>query len=98
MTANYAFGSQQITGLNTVKTLTIPAGTMKVRLQADDQDIRMSVDGNNPSSTNGQILRCNTANNNFLEIDVDEARVAKFIEEAVGAVLNVVYIKNNRSL
>lgn len=46
----------QLTGLNTVQVLTVPAGATSVLLQAEAQNIRYTADGQDPTSSLGLIL------------------------------------------
>lgn len=79
---------EQVTGLNTVKTLTVPdRGIALVLLQAEAQDVRWTDDGSNPSASVGMILK---AAQPHTEYDGDPTKL-KFIEAAATAKLNVTY-------
>lgn len=93
MPANYQIdgnlvplGYEQITGLNTVKTLTVPADARVAIIQAETQNVRWRDDGTNPTAGVGMILVSNEA---FLY--TGNLDVIKFIEVAASAKLNVSY-------
>jgi len=82
-------GHQQVTGLSATKTLTLPSGTRMALLQAETQDIRYTLDGTTPSSTNGLLL---TAGDYPTPVTVEAGLPdAKFIETTASAKLNATY-------
>jgi len=79
-------GFQQITGLSSVKGLTVPVGARMCRIEATTQAVRWRDDGTDPSSTVGMTLAAGAG------IDYDgELTKIRFIEAAASAVLNVSY-------
>ena len=91
--ADACLGHQQVTGLSGVKTLTLPAGARQAHLQAITQDIRYTLDGTTPSSTNGLLL---SAADYPTPITLEQGlAIAKFLEATASAVLNVAYFGNN---
>lgn len=80
---------EQITGLNTVKTPTLPAGCRKALVQAETQNVRYTVDGTTPSSTNGILIIAGQAPVSItVEAGLD---TIKFIEATASAKLNLLY-------
>lgn len=76
-------GYQKVTGLSTVKTLTVPARCRSVMLKCETQSVRWRDDGTNPTATDGFGL---DAGEEFLYT----GKVAKlrFLEVTAGAVLH----------
>ena len=78
------FKYQQVSGGSSVKNagaLTIPAGTNKVKLQADTAVVRYTLDGTTtPSSSVGMLLEPPGAGvaNNEIEILVDDLMLLQF--------------------
>jgi len=85
-------GRETVTGLSAIKTLTVPAGTSHAWVQALTQNVRMTLEGTDPTSSLGIRL---TAGDPPIEITGEEARNAEFIEEAASATLEVVYKGNS---
>lgn len=79
-------GYEQITGLSSVKTLTVPSGATFAVITAETQAVRWRDDGTSPSATVGMPL----ANGSTLEYNGDLAAI-KFFEQAASAKLNVAY-------
>jgi hypothetical protein len=81
-------GYQQITGLNTVKSLTVPAGARIAIVQAEDQPVRWRDDGSNPTASVGVRLVAD-------EELIYAGKLAKlrFIETTASAKLNVAYYR-----
>ena len=75
-------GHQQVTGLNTVKALTVPLGTQRILLVCTAQNVRFRDDGNNPTATVGIQLVAGTV----FRYRGDPSAI-KFIEETASAVL-----------
>lgn len=82
-------GYEQITSLNTVKTLTPPTDSRVALIQAEDQDIRWRDNGSAPTSTVGMVL---AAGLDILYVARDLS-VIQFIETTPSAKLNVSYYK-----
>jgi len=79
-------GFQQITGLNTVKGLTVPDGARMCRIEAKTQAVSWRDDGTNPTASIGMTLAAGAG------IDYDgELTKIRFIEVTASAVLNVSY-------
>lgn len=93
MQANYIFerqlGYQQVTGLNTFKTLTIPPGTQLILMQPESQSIRWLDDGNAPTAAVGYPLAAG-AELQYTCCAKDQANI-KLIEQAASAKVNVKY-------
>lgn len=85
-----AIGSGNVVGLDTVQVLDAAkvAACDFVWLQATEQDVRMTIDGTNPSAFYGVRL---TAGDPPLRLDSQAAEHARFIGENIGANLHVVY-------
>ena len=90
------FGYQQITGLSSVKSLTVPvkdtngiSTTPTVAIiSVEGQPVRYRDDGVAPTATVGMPI----PNGGVLTYDGDLANI-KFIEQSSGAILNVSYYK-----
>ena len=82
-------GDEQITGLNTVKTLTPPTDSRIALLQAEDQDIRWRDNGQAPTSSVGMILGSGL---DIIYVGNNLAAI-QFIETTASAKLNVSYYK-----
>lgn len=83
-------GYEKITGLSSVKTLTVPSGAKFAMIVPESKSVRfldLAADGN-PTSTNGQILAADTP---FWY--PGDLRSIKFIETAASATLHVTYYK-----
>jgi hypothetical protein len=82
-------GIQNITSLNTVKTLTAPpkGNPNVVYMQAVTQDVYYTDDGTTPSATAGLLLKAGAAPTRF----VGKIDALQFIEAAASAVLKVAY-------
>ena len=82
-------GFEQISSLNTVKTLTVPAGAREAVIHAVTQNVRYRLDGTNPDATTGGLIIASGAP---LKLTIDGGmHAAKFIEVTTSAVLNVHY-------
>lgn len=79
-------GHEQVTGLSTVKGLTVPGGAQRALLICTAQNVRFRDDGTNPASDTGIQLPKNT-----LFWYTGDLSAIKFIEEAASAVLEVSY-------
>jgi hypothetical protein len=79
-------GYQQITGMSTVKALTVPVGATMALVAPDTKDVRWRDDGTNPTSSVGMPLVVGTT----LNYDGDLNKI-RFIETEASAVLNVSY-------
>lgn len=81
-------GYQQVTGLSTVKSLTVPKGARIAIIQGETQSVRWRDDGTNPTGTVGMLL-----------VDAEELLYTgdlhsiRFIEAAASAKLNVSYYR-----
>lgn len=84
-------GFQQITGLNTVKALTVPAGASWALIDAESQVVRWRDDGTDPTATVGKRL----ASGGEMLYDGDLAAI-RFIEETASAKLNVTFYRHAR--
>lgn len=82
-----ALGYQQITVLTASTGLTVPSGTRLIRIQCESQAVRWRDDGVAPTATVGQPLAVGVE----LIYTANAAGVLRFIEQAVGAKLNVTY-------
>lgn len=80
-------GYQQVTSLNTVKTLTVPAGAERAFFIVTGQNVRYRDDGTNPDANTGMLIKTTDPP---LEYKGDLAAL-KFIEVTASAVLNVAY-------
>lgn len=85
------FGYQQLTGLNTAKSLTIPAAAngvnpTQVRINCGTQAVRWRDDGTAPTATVGMRLPVGID----LIYDGDLTKI-QFIEETASAQLNISY-------
>jgi hypothetical protein len=83
-----ALGYQKLTSLDTVKSLTVPAGAVMAIIQTAGQDVRWRDDGSNPTATDGMLLRTTeTLTYN------GQPSALKFIEAAAGATIHVSYYR-----
>lgn len=82
-----SLGYEQITGLSTVKTLTVPAGATLALLQAEAQNIRWRNDGTDPTAGIGMILVAGQAPTEYK----GDLSLLEFIEATASAKLNVAY-------
>ena len=79
-------GYEQITGLSSVKTLTVPADAQFALIQVESKDVRWRDDGTDPTASVGMLLLANQ--------DIwyaNDLSKLKFIETAASAKLNVAY-------
>lgn len=81
-------GFQQITGLDAVKSLTVPAGATLAVVCAEAQKVRMRPDGTDPTAAIGMVLPVDT---NI--IITGHLGKYKFIEATATAKLNVSYYR-----
>lgn len=79
-------GYQQITTLGTVQTLNVPAGATVALIHAQGQDVRYRDDGSDPTATVGMPIPAGGS----LTYNGDLGTL-RFIEQAAGAGLNVLY-------
>lgn len=79
-------GYEQITSLGTAQALSVPAGANLALIQAQGQAVRYRDDGVGPTATVGMPI----AAAGSLSYNGDLAAL-RFIEQAAGAVLNVLY-------
>lgn len=82
-------GYEQITGLSTVKTLTVPANTVSALVQVDVSDVRYLMNGSNPTANVGNSMGVGDR----IKFNAVEAASLKFIEVDSGAILDVQYEK-----
>lgn len=80
-------GYQQITNLSSATGLTVPQRTLFALITPEGQDVRWTGGGNAPTASVGYPLPAGSE----LEIDAADLGNVKFIEQASGAKLNVVY-------
>lgn len=80
-------GFEQIDASSGVKTLTVPAGANKAIVQAETANVRLRLDGTNPTSSVGEILVANATR----ELHGDELTAAKFIAASGAPKINVHY-------
>lgn len=95
MVQKVARGFEQITSLNTVKTLTAPAfpdgmKPQRAIIHCEGQAVRWRDDGQDPSATVGMRLQVGQE----LEYDADVTKI-RFIEETASAKLNVSYYRDS---
>ena len=83
-------GYEQVTGLSTAQSLSVPANSRVALLQAQDQDIRWRDDGTAPTSTVGMVL----AAGDSLWYTSDLSAL-QFIQVTPTATLNVSYYGGN---
>ena len=79
---------QRITGLSSVQTLTVPAGTAYALLTANVQNVRYLTDGTDPTTTRGHLILCDAPQPTRID-SADELADAKFIEVLASASLDV---------
>lgn len=79
-------GYQKVTGLNTVKTLTVPAGTRTVLLKCEGQSVRWRDDSVDPTAADGFLL---DSGEEFLY--AGKPQKLRFIETAASGTLHVNY-------
>lgn len=82
-----ALGYEQVTGLDTAKALTVPAGTLLAIITPSGQSVRWRDDGTNPTSSAGYPLSVGAE----LQYDSTDIASLKFIETAASATLDVCY-------
>lgn len=81
-----ALGYTQITNVSAaVGVGTIPAGSERVILQAETQNVRYRDDGTDPTSSTGFLLVTNT----IYEFNIAQIARMKFIEATASAKLNI---------
>jgi hypothetical protein len=73
---------------STIFTLTVPAGASKAVMQADTQNVRMRLDGTDPTASVGEVL---VALASPRELFGSELTAAKFIATTGSPKLNVHY-------
>lgn len=78
---------QKITGLNTVKQLTVPSDATYAIVFVSDQGVRVRLDGTSPASSTGLPW----AAGDRVKLSGAEMAAARFIEQAASAVLDVYY-------
>ena len=82
------FSNGQLTGMTSATALpSIPAGCFVVCLQAESQNVRFTVDGSTPSTSNGFVL---VAGQPPVSWSGNVANL-KFKQEASDAILNYAY-------
>lgn len=54
---NGVLGFEQITDLSTAKSLTIPPGTQQAWLQAESDNVRYRIDGQDPTASVGMLIK-----------------------------------------
>ncbi len=80
-------GFEQIDASSGVKTLTVPTGANKAIVQAETANVRLRLDGTNPTSSVGEILVANATR----ELKDDELAAARFIAVTGSPKINVHY-------
>jgi hypothetical protein len=85
-----AKGYEQLTNLAAAVGLTIPAGTTLIRIVPEAQAVRWRDDGTDPTAAVGMPLAVGVE----LQYDAGQMSSLKFIEQVVGAKLNVTYYGN----
>lgn len=80
-------GYQQIDAATGVKTLTVPGGANKAIVQAETANLRLRLDGTDPTSSIGEIIVANATR----ELHGDELTAAKFIAVSGSPKINVHY-------
>jgi len=88
----YCKGHEQLTP-TTAESLTIPEGSEFAYLQADAGDVRVTLDGTTPSSTNGLLIK-NGASPFPITTKLSDVRA---LEEDGGAILEVAYVGLGRN-
>ena len=81
-------GYQQITGLSSVQTLTVPAGATHALIRVEDQAVRWRDDGTDPTASIGMPLAADDE-----RLYSGDLSAMGFIEETASAKLNVSYYK-----
>jgi hypothetical protein len=79
-------GYQQLTSITAAVGLTLPAGTERVILQAEAQNVRWRDDGTPPTATVGNLLIPGAVP---LVLDGYDITKVEFIQATSGAILNV---------
>lgn len=83
-------GYQQVISLGSAVALTVPSGADLAVIQAEGQNVRFFLDGSSPTATTGgRIIKDSQVPTQIR--GVDGLKVAKFIEEAASAKLNILY-------
>lgn len=85
--ADKALGYQQITVLTASTGLTVPAGAATAVVNVESQAVRWRDDGTAPTATVGMPLAAGST----YTFTISQLSVLRFIEQAVGAKLNVSY-------
>jgi hypothetical protein len=80
-------GYQQIVGLAAATALTVPAGTCMIQIQAEAQAVRWRDDGVDPTAAVGMPVATGVLTTYY----GGTPTTLKFIEQALGATLNVTY-------
>lgn len=81
-------GYEQITGLTSAQSLTVPAGANIAILQAQDQDCRFRDDGTSPTASVGTVLEVKRLFGYSGDLSAVE-----IIETTATAIVNVLYYK-----
>ena len=81
-------GYEQITGLSTVKSLTVPNGARLALIQAEAQNVRYRDDGVNPDANTGMLV---TSGSDVWYIG--DLSAVRLIETTASAKVNVSYYK-----
>ena len=84
---------EQITGLSSVKSPTVPANMNAAHIQAQGQNVYVTTDGTTPSSTNGFVVR--TTDAPFYVTIASGLEALKFLEVTASAVVNITYYGND---
>jgi hypothetical protein len=84
-----SLGFQQLTGMTSAASLTVPTGADAVLLSADTQAVRWRDDGTAPTASVGMSIR--TTDQAFLY--TGDLAAIQFIAAVSGAVLNCTYFK-----
>jgi len=85
-------GFEQVTGLSSAKSLTVPTGALFALIQASDQDVRWRADTTAPTASIGMLLSTDDPGL-WWTAELVEFTDLQFIEVAGGAKLNVTYFK-----
>jgi hypothetical protein len=80
-------GYQQITDLSSATALTVPTYTLYALVTPESQAVRWRAGGVDPTATVGYPLPAGSE----LEIEASDLSSVKFIEQAAGAKLNIIY-------
>lgn len=85
-----AMGYQQVTGLSSVKSLTVPDGATSAMVSVEAQPVRYrnDKDGTNPTASVGMPIAAGESR--YFSEDLD---LLKFIEITAGAIININFYK-----